>query len=191
MDCSLLGSSVRRTFQARILEQVTIYFSRGFSRLKDRTRVSYTAGSFLTTEKALTSHWEGSFLTWEALSVLVALYFIVFFLGETGDKKSFLQAHCVLHPWPKLFLPTYLLPFPRFIICAGSLLTCCRTPCCTQSLKPLSPWLPNKLLFILKVQKNYHLFREDVLDYQAEIIAPLLCSIHPTSLTIPAIIVLF
>ena len=176
MDCSLLGSSVRRTFQARILEQVTIYFSRGFSRLKDRTRVSYTAGSFLT---------------WEALSVLVALYFIVFFLGETGDKKSFLQAHCVLHPWPKLFLPTYLLPFPRFIICAGSLLTCCRTPCCTQSLKPLSPWLPNKLLFILKVQKNYHLFREDVLDYQAEIIAPLLCSIHPTSLTIPAIIVLF
>ena len=29
MDCSLLGSSVHRIFQARILEQVAISFSRG------------------------------------------------------------------------------------------------------------------------------------------------------------------
>ena len=44
MDCSLLGSSLHGILQARILELVAISFSRGFSQLRDRTRISRIAG---------------------------------------------------------------------------------------------------------------------------------------------------
>ena len=44
MDCSLPGSSVHGIFQARILEWVTISFSRGTSWPRDRTRVSGIVG---------------------------------------------------------------------------------------------------------------------------------------------------
>ena len=44
MDCSLPGFSVHGIFQARILEWVTISFSRGSSRTKDWTWVSHTGG---------------------------------------------------------------------------------------------------------------------------------------------------
>ena len=50
MDCSLPSSSVHRILQARILEWVTISFSRGSSQPRDRTQVSCTAGKFFTTE---------------------------------------------------------------------------------------------------------------------------------------------
>ena len=40
LDCSLPGSSARGIFQARILEWVTIPFSRGSSRPRDQTRIS-------------------------------------------------------------------------------------------------------------------------------------------------------
>ena len=50
MDYSLPGSSVHRIFQARILEWVAISFSRGSSRPRDQTQISYTAGGFFTTE---------------------------------------------------------------------------------------------------------------------------------------------
>ena len=40
MDCSLPGSSVHGILQARIMERVTISFSRGSSRSRDRTHVS-------------------------------------------------------------------------------------------------------------------------------------------------------
>ena len=40
MDCSLPGSSVYGTLQARILEWVTISFSRGYSQPRGRTQVS-------------------------------------------------------------------------------------------------------------------------------------------------------
>ena len=52
-DCSPPGSSVHGTFQARILEWVTISFSRGSSQPRDRTRISCVscmAGGFFTTE---------------------------------------------------------------------------------------------------------------------------------------------
>ena len=48
MDCSLPGSSVHGIFQARVLERVAISFSRGSSRLRDGTRVSYIVGSRFT-----------------------------------------------------------------------------------------------------------------------------------------------
>ena len=48
MDCSPAGSSVHGIPQARILERVAIPFSRGSSQLRDRTKVSCTAGRFFT-----------------------------------------------------------------------------------------------------------------------------------------------
>ena len=48
MDCSLPGSSIHGIFQARILEWVTISFSRGSPQPRDQTWVSRTAGSFYT-----------------------------------------------------------------------------------------------------------------------------------------------
>ena len=44
MDCSLLGSSVHGIFQARVLEWIAIFFSRGSSWPRNRTRVSRIAG---------------------------------------------------------------------------------------------------------------------------------------------------
>ena len=49
LDCSLPGSSVHGTFQARILEWIAISFSRGSSP-RDRIHVSCIAGSFFTPE---------------------------------------------------------------------------------------------------------------------------------------------
>ena len=48
MDCSLTGFSVQGILQARILEWVAIPFSRGTSKLRDRTLVSCLAGRFFT-----------------------------------------------------------------------------------------------------------------------------------------------
>ena len=44
VDCSLPGSSVHGIFRARILEWVTISFSRGSSQPRDRTLVSHIGG---------------------------------------------------------------------------------------------------------------------------------------------------
>ena len=48
VEYSLLGSSVHRIFQARILQWVTIPFSRESSQPRDRTRVSCIAGRFFS-----------------------------------------------------------------------------------------------------------------------------------------------
>ena len=48
MDCSPPGSSVHEIFQARILEQVVIPFSRGSPWPRNRTQVSSIAGRFFT-----------------------------------------------------------------------------------------------------------------------------------------------
>ena len=48
MDCSLPGSSVHGTFQARGLEWVAISFSRGSSPPRDRTQVSCSIGRRFT-----------------------------------------------------------------------------------------------------------------------------------------------
>ena len=50
MDCSPPGSAVHGTSEARILEWVTISFSRVSSWPRDQTCVSYIAGGFFTTE---------------------------------------------------------------------------------------------------------------------------------------------
>ena len=48
MDCSLPGSSIHKIFQARILEWVTISFSRGSSQPRDQTWVSLTEARLFT-----------------------------------------------------------------------------------------------------------------------------------------------
>ena len=48
MDCSPPGSSIHGIFHARILEWITIPFSRGSSRLRDQTWVPRIAGKFFT-----------------------------------------------------------------------------------------------------------------------------------------------
>ena len=48
MDCSPPGSSVHEILQATILERVAIHFSRGSSRPRNQTQVSYIAGRFFT-----------------------------------------------------------------------------------------------------------------------------------------------
>ena len=55
-NCSLPDSSVHRILQERILEWVAVLFSRGSSRPRDRTWVSYIEGEFFTI-----------WATWEAL----------------------------------------------------------------------------------------------------------------------------
>ena len=50
VDCSLPGSSVHGIFQARILEWVSISYSRGSSLPRDQTQVSCIAGGFFTPE---------------------------------------------------------------------------------------------------------------------------------------------
>ena len=47
-DCSPPGSSVHGISQARVLEWVTIPFSRGSSRPRNWTQVSWIAGGFFT-----------------------------------------------------------------------------------------------------------------------------------------------
>ena len=50
MNCSLLGSSVHGTLQARILEWVAISFSRGSSQPRDQTQVSCIVADSLPSE---------------------------------------------------------------------------------------------------------------------------------------------
>ena len=59
MDCSLPGSSVHGISHARILEQIAISFSRGFSWPRDPTHVAY----FSYMGRWILYHW----VTWEAV----------------------------------------------------------------------------------------------------------------------------
>ena len=60
MDCSAPGCSVYGILQSRILEWVTMHFSRGFSPPRDRTWVSCAAGEFFTIWASREAHWNGS-----------------------------------------------------------------------------------------------------------------------------------
>ena len=59
LDCSPAGSSVHGIFQARIMEWVAIAFSRGSSRLRDRTYIPYVSwllDGFFTTRNTWETH---------------------------------------------------------------------------------------------------------------------------------------
>ena len=81
------GSYVHGIFQARILEQVAISFSRGSSRLRDRTHVSCIAGRFFTTEptgKPILQMEDG--LIWQLRAIREITR--VVFSGQTQRKVS-------------------------------------------------------------------------------------------------------
>ena len=64
MDCSPSGSSVHGISQARILERVAMPSSRGFSRPRDQTHISYIC----CTGSWVLYHWA----TWEALFLRIS-----------------------------------------------------------------------------------------------------------------------
>ena len=76
MDYSLPGSSAHGILQARILEQVAIFFSRGSSQPRDKTQVSCTAGRFFT--------------VWATREEMPSSY--IFFLLEWGLETRLLDA---------------------------------------------------------------------------------------------------
>ena len=63
MGCSPPGSSVHGILQARILELVASPFSKGSSRTRDQTSVSFIAGRFFTSE-SLEKHQEYLQVIW-------------------------------------------------------------------------------------------------------------------------------
>jgi len=65
MGCSLPGASVHGIFQARILEQVAISYSRGSSQLKDLTHIS-----------SISCMGREILYPWEAQHVISKTYFV-------------------------------------------------------------------------------------------------------------------
>ena len=63
IECNLPGSSVHGIFQARILEWVAIFSSRGSSQVRDQTCISYVS----CISRQILYHWA----TWEAKSNLI------------------------------------------------------------------------------------------------------------------------
>ena len=87
MDCSLLGAFVHGILQARILKWVAISSSRGSSRLRDRTHVSWTGGCILY-------HWA----PWEAHRSLKDTQFLVWVLRSEFSKLSIWTFLCYCDP---------------------------------------------------------------------------------------------
>ena len=85
MDYSLLGSSVYGIYQARILEQLAISFSRGFSQPRDRTWV-FCIGRWIL------YHWATRETPDEKLR---GLYFSCFTLDQWKGKQGWIsESHC-------------------------------------------------------------------------------------------------
>ena len=101
MDCSPLGSSVHGILQARILEWVAMPSSKGSSRPRDRTHISWiscTAGGFFTAEppgKPVSGKTEGLFF----LSWIWADLVEVTFRDFWAEASSSLTASAVLKLW--------------------------------------------------------------------------------------------
>ena len=64
MDYNLPGSSVYGISQAKILEWVAVFFSRGSSQPRDQTQVSHITGGFFTYLLSHVGNQERA--TWEA-----------------------------------------------------------------------------------------------------------------------------
>ena len=94
VDCSLPGSSVHGISQARILEWVALFFSRGSSLTRDRTCVSsvscFAAGVFTNPENSswvIFPHW----LITELIVHTIRLFPIYMFFPEDSLKLFTLQ----------------------------------------------------------------------------------------------------
>ena len=89
MDCSLPGSSVHGVLQARILEWVTMSFSRGSSWPRDWTQVTRIAGRLFTV-----------WATWEAhiLHIMIYITYRVFILFQRITKCIITYAYIWNNP---------------------------------------------------------------------------------------------
>ena len=72
MDCSLPGSSVHGVSQARVLEQVAIFFSKGSSLTRDQTRATGSGSMDLNLDH------QGSP---ESISLVPLIFFFVFVIS--------------------------------------------------------------------------------------------------------------
>ena len=77
MDCSLPGSSVHETFQARVLQWVAISLSRESFWPRDQTRVSSIANRYFSVWATREAHNfdEGSFMFYSSLVNAVCIFF--------------------------------------------------------------------------------------------------------------------
>ena len=95
MDCSPQGSSVHGIFQARVLEWVTISFSRGSSQARDQTRVACIAGRHFTVWATREAH-----LIWPYIHIYIYIYIHI---------HTYIHMHCwhLLSKIPLVFKPEH------------------------------------------------------------------------------------
>ena len=125
MDCSPPGSSVHEIFQARILEWITISFSRGSSQPRDGTQVSCTAGRFfLPTELQGKPIYTISFdfcLWLTSLQRMIMSRFIqVLQMALFNSFYELIIFHCVNLLYLSLCSCTF-----RLLLCLGYCKSCC------------------------------------------------------------------
>ena len=98
MDYSPQSSSVHEISQARILEWVTIFFSRGSSQRRDWTHVYCLAGGFFTTVPLGTKwHYFILFYCWVILCVCMCVCLYIYTHTPQLEKKDNLKErniHC-------------------------------------------------------------------------------------------------
>ena len=94
MNCTPPGFSVQGILQARILEWIAIPFSRGSSRPRDGTQVSWLAGEFFTTE-ALMRAWASYYSLFLFLAYLKH-WDSILFLRKRDLTQQALQSDSVI-----------------------------------------------------------------------------------------------
>ena len=115
MDCSPLGSSVHGMLQVRILEWVAVPFSRGSSRPRDQTRVSYgscIAGGFFTVWGPVACNSFGRVVyiqssTWKSTSPLWTLSQGYFLRVRLSNLRAWVFSK-ILFYWSRVDLQCYL-----------------------------------------------------------------------------------
>ena len=119
MDYSPSGSSVHEIFQARILEWVTISFSRGSSQPRTQTQVSCTAGRFFPNwaiREAPKKRLYSLIKDWE-FRIFLKRVINVFWISSSQNTHSkylfwkveiFSEFHFLFHSWGIIFLPNML-----------------------------------------------------------------------------------
>ena len=94
---SLPGSSIHGIFQARALEWVAIFFSRGSPRLRDQTWVSRIAGRRFTiwATREAQEYWSGCYFLLQVVRILYQLSF----KGSPSVSVLFLKCYSYITPW--------------------------------------------------------------------------------------------
>ena len=117
MDCSPVGSSVHGILQARILECIAIYFSRGSSQPRDWTRVSCIAGrlfNICAIREAWAYYWPWIWIWIHCLSILLSNVLVVqLCLPLCGPMDCNPPGSCVHRIFQARMLEWVAMPSPR------------------------------------------------------------------------------